>query len=143
MGKSIKNNKINKKHISEIIFSNQLIKSKLEKHIFKTVRKKRFDFIKNEKHKKTNIIFLDSPLLFENKLEKQFDIIVSVMSKKETRFKRIKNKKEISKIQFNKIIKTQTSDMVRKKYSDILIYNNGTMKEYLIKINKILDRLVL
>ena len=40
-------------------------------------RKKRFDFIKNEKHRKTNIIFLDIPLLFENKLEKQFDIIES------------------------------------------------------------------
>ena len=143
LGKSIKNKKINKKYISDIIFSNKPIKQKLEKHIFKIVRKKRFDFIKKEKKRKTNTIFLDIPLLFENKLEKQFDIIVSIISKKETRLKRIKNKKKLSRKKFNNIINTQTSDIVRKKNSDILIYNNNTMKEYLIKINKVLDKLVL
>ncbi len=143
LGKSIKNKKINKKYISDIIFSNKQIKQKLEKHIFKIVRKKRFDFIKKEKKRKTNTIFLDIPLLFENKLEKQFDIIVSIISKKETRLKRIKNKKKLSRKKFNNIINTQTSDILRKKNSDILIYNNKTMKEYLIKINKVLDKLIL
>ena len=143
LGKSIKNKKINKKYISDIIFSNKQIKQKLEKHIFKIVRKKRFDFIKKEKKRKTNTIFLDIPLLFENKLEKQFDIIISIISKKETRLKRIKNKKKLSRKKFNNIINTQTSDILRKKNSDILIYNNKTMKEYLIKINKVLDKLIL
>ena len=143
LGKSTKNKIINKKYISDIIFSNKQIKQKLEKHIFKIVRKKRFDFIKKEKKRKTNTIFLDIPLLFENKLEKQFDIIVSIISKKETRLKRIKNKKKLPRKKFNNIINTQTSDMVRKKNSDILIYNNNTMKEYLIKINKVLDKLIL
>ena len=139
LGTSIKNKRINKQQISEIIFSNKLIKLKLEKHIFKIVRRKRFDFVKKEKRRKTNIIFLDIPLLFENKLEKQFDIVVSIISKKETRFKRVNKKKKISRIKFNNIIKAQTSDIVRKKNSDILIYNNSTMKEYLRKINKVLE----
>ena len=70
LGEAVKNNKINKKQIGNIIFSNKKIKTSLEKYIFKQVRKKRAEFIKKEKNKKTKVVFLDIPLLFENNLTK-------------------------------------------------------------------------
>ncbi len=140
---STKSKKINKRLISEKIFSNKETKKQLENYIFKITRKKRHQFIKREKKRKTKIIFLDIPLLFENKLNNEFDLIISILSTKKNRYNRLKLSKNMSKTQFGAIIKTQTSDVVRKNNSDIVIYNNNTMVNYISKINKILDRLIL
>ena len=40
------------------------------------------------------------------------------------------------------IIKSQTSDIVRKSKSDIIIYNNDTMIKYKNKIKKALDKTI-
>ena len=142
LGEAVKNNKINKKQIGNIIFSNKKIKASLEKYIFKQVRKKRAEFIKKEKNKKTKVVFLDIPLLFENNLSKDFDMVISIISKKTERLKRLRKSKKITKSYFDKIIATQTTDVVRIKNSDIIIFNNTTMKSYIIKINKVLNKII-
>jgi len=48
----------------------------------------------------------------------------------------------MSKEMFNKIIKSQTSDIVRKRKSDIIIINNFTMEFYIKKINNMLEKIV-
>ena len=136
LGMAIKQNKINKTIIRDEIFYNKKTKLELERYIFKEVRKKRSNFIKHEKKRKSKVVFLDIPLLFENNLSKKFDIVISIISKKE-RFKRLKKNRKITKELFNKIIKSQTSDLARKKNSDIVIYNNRSMKDYLKKIHYI------
>ena len=142
LGEAVKNNKINKKQIGNIIFSNKKIKASLEKYIFKQVRKKRAEFIKKEKKKKTKVVFLDIPLLFENNLSKDFDMVISIISKKKERLKRLRKSKKITKAYFDKIIATQTTDVVRIKNSDIIIFNNTTMRSYIIKINNVLNKIV-
>ncbi len=142
LGEAVKNNKINKKKIGEIIFSNKKTRVSLEKYIFKQVRKRRTEFIKKEKKKKTKMVFLDIPLLFENDLNKGFDIVISIISKKKERFKRLKKSKKITKSYFDKITAIQTTDVERKKNSDIVVFNNTTMKSYIIKINKLLNKIV-
>ena len=134
---------IDKKIISKIIFENKQIRKKLELYIFKIVRKKRFDFIKKEKQKKTKLIFIDIPLLFENNLEKQFNKVISIIASKQVRLKRLKKTRKITENQFKNITRSQTSDVIRKKKSDYVIYNNSTLKNYKIKINKLISKLQL
>ena len=140
LSSSIQNKKINKKVIAETIFSNKEIKTNLEKYIFQIIRKKRLQFIKKETKQK--IIFFDIPLLIENNLQKEFDFVVSVISTRKNRFLRLKKSKLMTKKIFNNIIKHQTSDRLRKKHSNIVIYNNQSLKKYIININNILDILV-
>ena len=142
LGSALLKNKINKKTISEVIFFNKEIKKKLEKYIFEIIRKERSDFIKREKKLKTKIIFFDIPLLFENNLGNSFDTIISIISSKKERWKRLKKSKKISKEVFQKIVKSQTKDTLRKADSDIVIYNNKTMKNYLKNVNKVLDNII-
>jgi len=141
LSKSISKKNIDKKIISKIIFENKQIRKKLELYIFKIVRKKRSDFIKQEKEKKTRLIFIDIPLLFENNLEKKFHIIISLIASKKVRLKRLKKTRKMTETQFKNIIRSQTSDTIRKKKSDYLIYNNSTLKDYEIKINKLINKL--
>ena len=141
LSKSISKKNIDKKIISKIIFENQQIRKKLELYIFKIVRKKRSDFIKQEKEKKTRLIFIDIPLLFENNLEKQFHKVISIIASKQVRLKRLKKTRKMTEIQFKQIIRSQTSDVIRKKKSDYVIYNNSTLKDYKTKINKLINKL--
>ena len=91
LGEAVKGKKIHKKYIAKIIFNNNKVKTELQNYIFKFVRKKRSLFLKKEKRNKTKIIFLDVPLLFENNLSKEFDILISTISTKKNRYKRLKN----------------------------------------------------
>ena len=141
LSKSISKKNIDKKIISKIIFENKQIRKKLELYIFKIVRKKRSDFIKQEKQKKTKLIFIDIPLLFENNLEKQFNKVISIIASKQVRLKRLKKTRKMTEKQFKNITRSQTSDVIRKKKSDYVIYNNSTLKDYKIKINKLISKL--
>ena len=141
LSKSISKKNIDKKIISKIIFENKQIRKKLELYIFKIVRKKRSDFIKKEKQKKTRLIFIDIPLLFENNLEKQFNKTISIIASKRVRLKRLKKTRKMTENQFKNITRSQTSDVIRKKKSDYVIYNNSTLKDYKIKINKLISKL--
>ena len=141
LSKSISKKNIDKKIISKIIFENKQIRKKLELYIFKIVRKKRSDFIKQEKQKKTKLIFIDIPLLFENNLEKQFNTVISIIASKRVRLKRLKKTRKMTENQFKNITRSQTSDVIRKKKSDYVIYNNSTLKDYKIKINKLISKL--
>ena len=138
---SISKKNINKKTISKIIFENKQIRKKLELYIFKIVRKKRSNFIKQEKEKKTRLIFIDIPLLFENNLEKQFHKVISIIASKQVRLKRLKKTRKMTETQFKNIVKSQTSDVIRKNKSDYVIYNNSTLKDYKTKINKLINKL--
>ena len=141
LSKSISKKNIDKKIISKIIFENKQIRKKLELYIFKIVRKKRSDFIKKEKQKKKKLIFIDIPLLFENNLEKQFNKVISIIASKQVRLKRLKKTRKMTENQFKNITRSQTSDVIRKKKSDYVIYNNSTLKDYKIKINKLISKL--
>ncbi len=141
LSKSISKKNIDKKIISKIIFENKQIRKKLELYIFKIVRKKRSDFIKKEKQKKTKLIFIDIPLLFENNLEKQFSKVISIIASKRVRLKRLKKTRKMNENQFKNITRSQTSDVIRKKKSDYVIYNNSTLKDYKTKINKLISKL--
>ena len=140
--KAIKQNKVNKKEITSVIFKNQKTKRVLEKYIHKEVRASREAFIQKNLKKKKKIIFADIPLLFENKLEKSFDSVICVISTKKNRTKRVlKNKKFTRKI-LNNIFKSQTSDKERRKRSQIIITNNKTKKDFIFNVEKALITLI-
>ncbi len=142
--KSIKaKNKVDKKYISKIIFINKDIRHKLQNYIFKIVRKKRTEFIESQKKRGEKVIFFDIPLLLENNLAKDYDLVISIISAKKNRYKRLKLSKKLSIVDFNNIIKAQTTDLDRRKNSDIIILNNDSKYEYIKKINKVLDRILI
>ena len=142
--KSIKaKNKVDKRYISKIIFINKDIRHKLQNYIFKIVRKRRSKFIESQKKRGEKVIFFDIPLLLENNLAKDYDLVISIISAKKNRYKRLKLSKKLSIVDFNNIIKTQTTDLDRRKNSDIIILNNNSKYEYIKKINKVLDKILL
>ena len=134
----VKNKKINKKKLTEIIFNNTTLKKRLEKHIHKEVRLSRKEFIQKNKKTKKNIIFVDIPLLLENNLELGLDLVVCIISSKKNRTKRILKNKKFNKKTLNKIFRAQTSDKDRRRRSQIIINNNKTKKDFIFSAERAL-----
>ena len=139
---AVNHNKINKTEIANVIFNNKAIKKLLETRIHKEVQNSRDAFIKKNKKNKNKLIFADIPLLFENKLEKDFDLVICIISSKKNRIKRVLENKKFTKENLNKILKAQTTDKERKKRSQIIINNNKTKKDFIFSVEKVLTRLI-
>ena len=139
---AVNHNKINKTEIANIIFNNKAVKKLLEIRIHKEVQNSRDSFIKKNKKNKKKLIFADIPLLFENKLEKKFDLVICIISSKKNRIKRVLKNKKFTKKTLNKILKAQTTDKERKKRSQIIINNNKTKKDFIFSVEKALKDLI-
>jgi len=135
---AVQKNKINKNKIANVIFNNQKAKTGLEKYIHKEVQASRKKFIQNNRKIKKKIVFVDIPLLFENNLENEFDLIVCIISSKKNRSNRVLKKKKFTKKILNKIFNLQTSDKERRKRSQIIINNNKTKKDFIFNAEKAL-----
>ena len=135
-------NKIDKQKIAEIIFNDKKTKQKLENYIHKEVKKSRDSFVKKNIKNKKNLIFVDIPLLFENKLEKNFDKVLCVIAKKKIRRERVLRNKKFTKKTLQKIFKLQVSDKERRARSNIIIYNNDTKKDFIFCLEKALIKLL-
>ena len=123
---SIKNQKINKNTIREEIFINKRKKRELEKFIHKEVKKSREKFLK--KHKKSIMVFLDIPLLFENNLEKICDYVILLSAPKVIRKKRAIKRTGMRKKIVENIMNNQLSDSLKRKKADFIIKTNTTKK---------------
>ena len=60
-------------------------------------------------------MFIDIPLLFENKLEKIFDVVLCVIAKKKIRRERVLKNKKFTKNILEKSLNLKSSDGERKE----------------------------
>ena len=130
---SIKGKKINKNIIREEIFNKQDKKRKLEKFIHNEVRKSRNQFLNKHKNKKTKIVILDIPLLFEAKLQEICDYVILLYLPKKNKIQRTLARKGMTKDMLLKIIKNQKSDTYKKKKADFII-NTSKPKHHSFKM---------
>ena len=141
---SINKNKIDKKIIREIVFSNKAKKKQLEDRLHLEVKKSRERFLKKQERAKANIVFLDIPLLFEKKLNHICDYVVLLTAPISIRKKRALKRKGMSVEILNKILKTQLVDGIKKKKANFIINTSGK-KSLLSKkifdiVNEILEK---
>ena len=88
-------------------------------------------FLKENKSKK--FVILDIPLLLENKINKEKDILIFIEAKKKEINKRLKKRSNVSLAVVKKLRKFQLSVEVKKKRSDFVIKNN--FRNNLVKKN--------
>ena len=121
LGKSLRGGNIDKKIIREEIFNNTKKRKLLESYIHTEVKKARNIFLKKHKQKKTKIVILDIPLLFENKLEKICDFTILFYAPITIRKKRAIKRRGMQKKILEKIINSQLSDKIKKNKADFIV----------------------
>ena len=139
LGKSLKGGKIDKKIIREEIFYDTKKRKLLESYIHTEVKKARNIFLKKHKQKKTKIVFLDIPLLFENKLEKICDFTILFYTPLTTRKKRAIRRRGMQKKILEKIVKSQLGDKTKKKKADFVVNTSINKNLSLNEVLKIIE----
>ena len=131
-GKGILNSKdkLNRKKLGEIAFASEKNKEKLNRivhpYLLKELEREITKFRKTQNPRK--ILVVDAALIVEWKLYKKLDKLILVTSPKEKRLARLR-KLGFSKIEASDRIKRQLTDSQRKTYADLVISNDGTLKE--------------
>jgi len=142
LSNSIKGKKINKKIIREEVFYKKEKRRKLEKFIHNEVRKSRNQFLNEHKRKKTKIVFLDIPLLFEAKLQNICDYIILLYLPRKNKIQRALVRKGMTKNLLLKIIKSQKSDTYKKKRADFIINTSKSKKHSFKMILNAIDNIM-
>lgn len=132
-----KNDKLDRKKLAEIIFSRKIHRQKLNSIMHPEIYKK----IKKESESADGLVFIDIPLLFENEdLNKKygldFDEIWLVYVDRETQIKRLMNRDGISREYAEEKINSQISVEEKRKKSDVIIDNSGTLEETFKQVEK-------
>ncbi len=117
---------VKKIEISKAILSNNLNLKKIIKIVHPEIRKKLKLFIKKNKNKKA--VILDIPLLLENKLNVDKDILIYVYSKKTEISKRLKKRENFNIKLIKKFKNIQLPLDYKKNKSDFVIKNDFTKK---------------
>jgi dephospho-CoA kinase len=130
---------IKKIEISNAILANKNNLNKIIKIVHAEIRKKMNTFLKKYKNKK--IVILDIPLLLENKINKQIDVLIFVQSKQSDILKRLKKRKNFNKKLLKKFKAIQYSIDYKKKKSNFIIKNNFTKKSVNNAIKSILKEI--
>ena len=131
---------IKKEEVIKAIASCDTSLKKITNIIHPEIRKKMNIFL--NQNKKKNIVILDIPLLLENKLNSNEDIIIFIQAKKKEIIKRLKKRKNFDVDLFNKFKKIQFSPTYKKMKSHFIIKNNFTNNSAKISIRKILRKIL-
>jgi len=130
---------IEKKEISNAILANKNNLNKIIKIVHLEIKKKMNLFLKEYKNSK--IVILDIPLLLENKINKNNDILVYVHSKRSNILKRLKKRKNFNQKLLKKFKVIQLPISYKKKKSQFIIKNNFTKKSVNDGIKRILKEI--
>ena len=137
-----KNEVFNKKELREHVFNNKNELKKLENIIHPLLKQKLKERIRKN-CKNTDFIFIDAALIFEMNWDKYCDYIILADVDKEIQKRRVMIRDNISQKDFEKIIKNQADNEIKKQKSDFIINTelpDGIVKVLLIKfIKEVLD----
>ena len=131
---------LNKNEITKAILDNKENLKKIIIIVHEEIRKKLKLFLK--KNNKKKIIILDIPLLLENKINNENDILIFIDSKKIEIEKRLKKRVNFNRKLINKFKKIQFSPVYKKRKSNFIIKNNFKKKSLDKSIKKILNEIL-
>ena len=130
---------IDKNVVIEAILDKNQNLGKIIKIIHVEIRKKLILFLNKNKNKK--FVILDIPLLLENRINKNEDILIFVESKKINVIKRLKKRKNYNQKLLKKFQNIQLPLDYKKKKSQFVIKNNFTKRTILRYVKNILTTL--
>lgn len=137
------NKEINKKFLSEKIFSDAINVARINSILHPKVKREVEQLIQEEL-KKNHLVFVEAALIYEAEMENMFDYVVLITAVSSVREKRIVTSGKLNNEEFRKRDENQIKDEEKKKCADFVFENNGNTKELKQKANlliKILEGL--
>lgn len=128
------NGKLNRPYLASKIFTDKLLLSKMNAIVHPKVASHFKSWLKKQS---APYIIKEAAIIFENKLENQYDYIITVVADQDLRIKRVMKRDNASKTKIQSIMSNQLSDEEKIKKSDFVITNNDLelAKQQVIEIH--------
>lgn len=117
--------KINTKYLADKVFNDAVNLQKINKIVHPSTMNK-IEVLTKKHFEKTNIVFIETALVFEAGIEDFFDYIILVFAEEKIRIERTLAREKISEAEIRNRMKFQTSDEEKKEHVDFVIENNST-----------------
>tara|TARA_A100001011_G_scaffold380062_1_gene446875 strand:+ start:452 stop:1054 length:603 start_codon:yes stop_codon:yes gene_type:complete len=137
---TIEKGEINKKSLSNLAFKNEEVLNNLEKIIYPRLLIKRTKIIRNSFLNNVSLVVFEIPLLFEKKIDKGFDLIVTTTCNQELQLQRYLKRKNTDLKKFELIDNKFFESSKRFKNSDYIINTGNGMHHSLLLIKKIIKK---
>jgi dephospho-CoA kinase len=115
-----KNNTVNRAFIAQQVFNDKALLKKINAIVHPRVAEHFKTWLSKQK---APYVIKEAAIIFENNLEHQYDAIITVISPKEERIKRVVERDDSSKEKVMAIIENQLPDEEKVKRSDFVIKN--------------------
>ena len=134
---------VDRKKLRSLIHRDNGILKNIEAIVHPLLENSKGNFLKTNKN--TPIVVFDIPLLFEKKLEKDFDAVLVVTASNITQRNRVLSRKDITDKDFQLIKRNQLGEREKKERADFLINTDKSLMETnneVLKIHKKIEELL-
>ena len=114
--------------MADTIFSDPKKLKKINSILHPRVRK-RIEYLSEEYFKTNSIVFVETALIFESKIEKMYDYVVLITADKNLRMKRSTITNKLSEEDFIKRDNNQIDQESKKRKADFIFSNDGSKDE--------------
>ncbi len=128
--------------LSSIVFNDKAKLALLNETVLDIVIKEIRRQVALLEKQRNRAVIIDAPTLIESGLYKDCDRIVSVISSKEMRIKRISERDGIAISKAKERVDAQCPDSFYIEASDIVLENNGTEEEFTLKLSKLAEEII-
>ncbi|CAM3374575.1 dephospho-CoA kinase [Elizabethkingia occulta] len=134
-----KNGLYDRKYVGSVVFSNDELLKQLNAIIHPAVNKDFHDWVKRQSRE---IIFKETALLFELKLNLQCDKSLLVTADESIRIKRVMDRDSKTYREVEKVIDNQMPERKKIRLADYVIENNSDMQHLRLSTEKIMTSLI-
>ncbi len=132
---------LNRKKLAEYIFSDKDKKELLNSITYPYITREVLHNIEEMSQNNKNLILLDAPTLFESRADDFCELVISIVSDKESRIERIIERDGISRELAEKRLASQYDNKFYIDNSDYIIKNNKTVEELKLKAKEVSDKI--
>ena len=128
---------LDRKGLARRVFANQDERLTLEGILHPLVRERTEAHLLVLEEGNTPVCILESPLLFEASQDELCDAVITVVADFNLRAKRVKRREGLTIDQFQQRVDAQINDDTRRRLSDMIVENNGSLEDLRRAVNRI------
>ena len=134
------NNILNRSHIAEIVFKNELKLKQLNAIVHPVVRTDFNNWLSQNSN--ARFVIKEAAIMIESGAYKDLDKLIVVNANREQKIKWIKKRDHLLLEDIENRIQNQLSDKMRNQYADFIIENNSSKKELKQQVLSIYNKLI-
>lgn len=132
---------LNRQKLGQLVFEQPVEMKRLNRITHPLIRQAIFQRLRTLKERRTKIIVIDMPLLFESHSQTLCDQVLVITLPEEVEIKRLMRRNHFSRAEARERIKSQMPLQEKEAKADYVIANTGTIKELEAKLAHLLAKI--